>query len=134
CLGSWRRGQRDRGAGLAAGPWGESMIDSVLANRYRIQAKVGEGGMAVEHRAMDVLLRRVVAIKVLRSQYASDPEFVDRFRREAQAAASLSHPNVVNIFDVGQDDDVHYIVLEYVQGHNLKQIVRQKGPLSPRRA
>lgn len=110
------------------------MIDSVLANRYRIQAKVGEGGMAVVYRAMDVVLRRVVAIKVLRSQYASDPEFVDRFRREAQAAASLSHPNVVNIFDVGQDDDVHYIVLEYVQGHNLKQIVRQKGPLSPRRA
>lgn len=110
------------------------MIDTVLANRYRIQAKVGEGGMAVVYRALDMVLRRIVAIKVLRAQYAGDQEFVDRFRREAQAAASLSHPNVVNIFDVGQDDDVHYIVLEYVQGKNLKQIVREHGRLAPRRA
>lgn len=110
------------------------MIDTVLANRYRIQAKIGEGGMAVVYRALDVVLRRIVAIKVLRAQYAGDPEFVDRFRREAQAAASLSHPNVVNIFDVGQDADVHYIVLEYVQGRNLKEIVREQGQLPPRRA
>lgn len=110
------------------------MIDTVLANRYRIQAKVGEGGMAVVYRALDIVLRRIVAIKVLRAQYAGDQEFVDRFRREAQAGASLSHPNVVNIFDVGQDDDVHYIVLEYVQGQNLKEIVRERGRLAPRRA
>lgn len=110
------------------------MIDTLLANRYRIQEKVGEGGMAVVYRALDVVLRRVVAIKVLRPQYAGDQEFVDRFRREAQAAASLSHPNVVNIFDVGQEDDVHFIVLEYVQGKNLKELVREHGRLSPRRS
>lgn len=110
------------------------MIGTVLASRYRIQSQLGEGGMAIVHKAMDVLLHRIVAIKVLRPQYAGDEEFVERFRREAQAAASLSHPNVVNIFDVGEADDVHYIVLEYVQGQNLKQIVRDEGRLVPRRA
>lgn len=110
------------------------MNDTVLANRYRIQGKIGEGGMAVVYRALDVVLRRVVAIKVLRPQYAGDEEFVDRFLREAQAAASLSHPNVVNIFDVGREGDIHYIVLEYVQGKNLKDVVRERGFLSPRRA
>lgn len=110
------------------------MIDTVLAGRYRIQSQLGEGGMAVVYKAMDVVLHRIVAIKVLRPQYAGDDEFVERFRREAQAAASLSHPNVVNIFDVGEADDVHYIVLEYVQGQNLKEIVRKEGRLEPRRA
>lgn len=110
------------------------MIDTLLADRYRIQAKVGDGGMAVVYKAMDVVLHRIVAIKVLRPQYAGDEEFVQRFRREAQAAASLSHPNVVNIFDVGQDGDVHYIVLEYVQGQNLKEVVRAQGRLAPSRA
>lgn len=110
------------------------MIDTTLANRYRIQGKIGEGGMAVVYRALDVVLRRVVAIKVLRPQYAGDEEFVDRFLREAQAAASLSHPNVVNIFDVGREGDVHYIVLEYVEGKNLRDIVREHGRLSPKRA
>ncbi len=110
------------------------MIDTVLANRYRIQAKIGDGGMAVVYRALDLVLHRPVAIKCLRQQYAGDPEFLQRFMQEAQAAASLSHPNVVNIFDVGQAGDVHYIVLEYVQGRNLKEILREEGRLSPRRA
>lgn len=110
------------------------MIGTLLANRYRIQGKIGEGGMAVVYRALDVVLQRVVAIKVLRPQYAGDEEFVDRFLREAQAAASLSHPNVVNIFDVGREGDVHYIVLEFVEGKNLKEILREHGRLSPRRA
>lgn len=110
------------------------MIGTVLASRYRIQSQLGEGGMAIVYKAMDILLHRIVAIKVLRPQYAGDEEFVERFRREAQAAASLSHPNVVNIFDVGEADDVHYIVLECVQGQNLKQIVRDEGRLVPRRA
>lgn len=110
------------------------MIGTLLAGRYRIQSQLGEGGMAIVYKAMDVVLHRVVAMKVLRAQYAGDEEFVERFRREAQAAASLSHPNVVNIFDVGRADGVHYIVLEYVQGQNLKEIVRQQGRLEPRRA
>ncbi|HLT58791.1 MAG TPA: Stk1 family PASTA domain-containing Ser/Thr kinase [Limnochordales bacterium] len=110
------------------------MIDTLLANRYRIQAKIGDGGMAVVYRALDIVLHRPVAIKCLRPQFASDPEFRQRFIQEAQAAASLSHPNVVNIFDVGRAGDVHYIVLEYVQGRNLKEILREEGRLSPRRA
>ena len=110
------------------------MIDTLLANRYRIQAKIGDGGMAVVYRALDMVLHRPVAIKCLRPQFAGDPEFRQRFMQEAQAAASLSHPNVVNIFDVGQAGDVHYIVLEYVQGRNLKEILREEGRLHPRRA
>src|SRR5690625_1731991 len=110
------------------------MIDTTLAGRYRIGSQLGEGGMAVVYKAMDVVLHRIVAIKVLRPQYAGDEEFVERFRREAQAAASLSHPNVVNIFDVGHAEGVHYIVYEYVQGQNLKQILREEGRMEPRRA
>lgn len=105
------------------------MIGSILGNRYRILELVGEGGMALVYKAECSLLNREVAVKVLRPQYASDAEFVERFRREAQAAASLSHPNVVNIYDVGQQDDIHYIVMEYVRGENLKDIIRRNAPL-----
>lgn len=105
------------------------MIGSILGNRYRIIELVGEGGMALVYRAECSLLNREVAVKVLRPQYASDAEFVERFRREAQAAASLSHPNVVNIYDVGQEGDIHYIVMEYVRGENLKDIIRKNAPL-----
>ncbi len=110
------------------------VIGKVLANRYEILARVGEGGMAVVYRARDTLLGRMVAVKVLHPQYANDVEFIERFRREAQNAASLSHPNVVNIYDVGRDGDTHYIVMEYVEGRNLKEIIRQEGPLPWRTA
>ncbi|MGI6037657.1 MAG: Stk1 family PASTA domain-containing Ser/Thr kinase, partial [Limnochordia bacterium] len=110
------------------------MIGRVLANRYKIEAKVGDGGMAQVYKAQDTLLYRPVAVKILREQYATDDEFVDRFRREAQAAASLSHPNVVNIYDVGQEGTIYYIVMEYVKGRNLKEIIRQEGPLPPAKA
>lgn len=110
------------------------MIGKVLAKRYEVLARVGEGGMAVVYRARDTLLGRMVALKVLRPQYASDSDFVERFRREAQTAASLSHPNVVNIYDVGEEDGIHYIVMEYVEGRNLKEIIRQEGPLPARTA
>lgn len=106
------------------------MIGEKLVNRYEILDKVGDGGMALVYRARDTLLNRVVAIKVLRDQFASDAEFIERFRREAQAAASLSHPNVVNIYDVGQTEQSHYIVMEYVQGQNLSAIIKEKGALS----
>lgn len=85
--------------------------------------------MAKVYLATDLLLHRAVAVKMLHDRFAGDREFVERFRREAQAAASLSHPNVVSIYDVGEDDGTHYIVLEYVKGRNLKDILRRYGPL-----
>ena len=106
------------------------MIGEKLVNRYEILEKVGDGGMALVYRAKDTLLNRIVAVKVLRDQFSSDMEFVERFRREAQSAASLSHPNVVNIYDVGQTDTAHFIVMEYVQGQNLSAVIREKGALS----
>lgn len=105
------------------------MIGTILGNRYRILELIGEGGMALVYKAEDTLLNREVAIKVLRPQYATDSEFVERFRREAQSAASLSHPNVVNIYDVGRQDGVDYIVMEYVRGETLKEIIRREAPL-----
>src|SRR5690606_30225477 len=97
-------------------------------------SKLGEGGMAEVYLATDLLLNRAVAVKILHARFAGDREFVERFRREARAAASLSHPNVVNIYDVGEDQDTHYIVLEYVKGRNLKDILRRYGPLPIRQA
>ncbi|NPV71684.1 MAG: Stk1 family PASTA domain-containing Ser/Thr kinase [Firmicutes bacterium] len=108
-----------------------TMIGRVLGGRYEILEKVGGGGMAVVYKAYDKYLNRSVAVKVLRSQYASDEDFVRRFKREAQAAASLSHPNIVNIFDVGEIDDTYYIVMEYVEGSTLKQVINSKGRLAP---
>lgn len=103
------------------------MIGETLANRYEILEKVGDGGMALVYSAKDQLLSRVVAVKILRSQFADDEQFVERFRREARSAASLSHPNIVNIYDVGQQGSIHYIVMEYVQGTNLHDLIREHG-------
>lgn len=110
------------------------MIGQLLGNRYRIIELIGEGGMALVYKAECTLLQRTVAVKVLRPQYSSDKEFVTRFHREAQAAASLSHPNVVNIYDVGQDKEVHYIVMEYIAGENLKSLIRKEAPFSINRS
>ena len=104
------------------------MINRTLDKRYTILEHIGGGGMADVYRAHDKLLDRSVAVKILRSQFANDEQFVTRFRREAQAAARLSHHNIVNMYDVGQDEDVYYIVMEYISGETLKEhIVR--GPL-----
>ncbi len=105
------------------------MINRTLDNRYTILERVGGGGMADVYRAHDKLLDRSVAVKVLRSQFTDDDEFVTRFRREAQAAARLSHPNIVNIYDVGRDDDSYYIVMEYISGETLKDRIVREGPL-----
>lgn len=105
------------------------MIGRVLGGRYEIMEEIGGGGMALVYKALDVLLNRHVAIKVLRQQFVYDEEFIRRFRREAQSAASLSHPNVVSIYDVGQEDDVHYIVMEYINGQNLNEIIKERAPL-----
>lgn len=85
--------------------------------------------MALVYKAHDILLNRNVAVKVLRQQFVHDEEFIRRFRREAQSAASLSHPNVVSIYDVGQEEDTHYIVMEYIEGHNLNEIIHERAPL-----
>jgi len=85
--------------------------------------------MALVYKAECTLLQRIVAVKVLRAQYSSDKEFVDRFRREAQSAASLSHPNMVNIYDVGEEDGIHYIVMEYIEGKTLKDLINKEAPL-----
>ncbi len=105
------------------------MIDQVLANRYKIEEKIGEGGMAVVYRGYDNILNRSVTVKVLRAQFALDDNFVRRFKREAQSAASLSHPNVVNIYDVGEQEGTHYIVMEYIDGKSLKELITEKGKL-----
>ncbi|WP_110932281.1 Stk1 family PASTA domain-containing Ser/Thr kinase [Paenibacillus bouchesdurhonensis] len=105
------------------------MIGHELGGRYQIIERIGGGGMALVYRAHDILLNRNVAIKVLRQQFVNDEEFIRRFRREAQSAASLSHPNVVSVYDVGQEDDIHYIVMEYVEGQNLNEIIKERAPL-----
>lgn len=101
-----------------------------LGGRYEIVSRVGGGGMAVVYKAKDLLLHRYVAIKVLSEALSNDSEFIRRFSREAQAAASLSHPNVVNVYDVGKDGYTHYIVMELVEGPTLKQYILERGPLS----
>ncbi len=105
------------------------MIGKVLSNRYEILERIGGGGMAIVYRALDKILNRYVSVKVLRPQFVSDPEFVHRFRREAQAAASLSHPNVVNIYDVGIEEETYYIVMEYINGKTLKEVIQERAPL-----
>lgn len=102
---------------------------TVLGNRYEILRKIGDGGMAFVYQARDKLLNRIVAVKVLRPEFVDDQEFLVKFKREAEAVASLSHPNIVNVYDVGEDGKVHYIVMEYVDGQNLKEIIQNEGAL-----
>lgn len=101
----------------------------LLSERYRIKKRIGGGGMANVYLARDIILNRDVAIKVLRLEFANDPEFIERFDREAQAATSLSHPNIVNIYDVGEEDHILYMVMEYIDGFTLKEYIQQNGPL-----
>ncbi|GAA5346148.1 hypothetical protein PLACP1_23090 [Planifilum fimeticola] len=108
-----------------------SMEGRKLGGRYEILYRVGGGGMAVVYKAKDLLLNRYVAIKVLNELLSNDSEFIRRFSREAQAAASLSHPNVVNVYDVGREGHIHYIVMEYVEGPTLKEYIQENGPLPP---
>ncbi|HEY5094340.1 MAG TPA: Stk1 family PASTA domain-containing Ser/Thr kinase [Candidatus Eremiobacteraceae bacterium] len=101
----------------------------IYNNRYRVDAKIGEGGMAFVYRGYDLLLHRQVAIKVLRPQFAADEDFVQRFYQEAQAAARLSHPKIVNTYDVGENDGINYIVQEYVGGETLAALIEREGKL-----
>ncbi len=110
------------------------MIGKLLGGRYEIIEKIGDGGMAIVYKAKCHLLNRYVAVKILRSEYTCDQEFVERFNRESQSAARLSHPNIVNVYDVGQEGNIYYIVMEYIKGSTLKQIIRQRGKLDPEEA
>jgi eukaryotic-like serine/threonine-protein kinase len=106
----------------------------VLGGRYRMESLLGQGGMAQVYKGTDTVLGRPVAIKILAPQYAKDQSFVDRFRREAQSAARLNHPNVVGVYDTGSDDGTHYIVMEYVEGRTLADFLSSGGSLLPERA
>lgn len=105
-------------------------MSKIFGGRYEVLERIGAGGMAIVYKAKDVLLNRVVTIKVLREQFVTDEDFIRRFRREAQSVASLSHPNIVSVYDVGKEVDTEYIVMEYVEGRNLKEIIREFAPLS----
>jgi serine/threonine-protein kinase len=109
-------------------------FDFVLAGRYRLIAPLGEGGMASVYRARDLRLNREVAVKVLRDELTRDAHFLARFQREAQVVASLSHPNIVPVYDVGEEQGSHFIVMEYVRGRTLKETLSAMGPLPPERA
>ena len=100
-----------------------NLIGKMLANRYEILEKIGNGGMATVYRAKCHVLNRFVAVKVLKDEFITDNEFIKRFETEAQSAASLTHPNIVSIYDVGNEGDIYYIVMELIQGKTLKDII-----------
>ncbi len=106
----------------------------VLNGRYELQRRVGRGGMAEVYLARDRLLDRPVAIKILFPEFATDPSFVARFRREAQSAANLNHPNIVGVYDWGKERGTYYIVMEYIDGQSVSDILRSDGPIDPRKA
>ncbi|MBQ1493299.1 MAG: Stk1 family PASTA domain-containing Ser/Thr kinase, partial [Blautia sp.] len=106
----------------------------IIAERYEIAGKIGAGGMADVYKAKDHKLNRYVAVKVLKAEFRQDASFVKKFRSEAQAAAGLTHPNIVSVFDVGDDDGVYYIVMELIEGITLKEYILKKGKLSVKEA
>src|SRR5437773_1160339 len=112
----------------------QAAAPQVLGGRYELRHVVGRGGMSVVYEGFDRLLERTVAVKVLSPPYDQDPGFVVRFGREARAAAGFSHPNVASVFDTGSDDGTRYIVMEYVEGRTLADVLRREGPIPPERA
>lgn len=110
------------------------MIGTLLGNRYELLEKIGEGGMAEVYKAKCHLLNRFVSVKILKEEYTKDKDFVDKFKREATAAASFSDNNIVNIYDVGSQGNINYIVMEYVKGKTLKEIIIENGKLDYQRA
>src|SRR5947209_3498075 len=107
---------------------------TLIDGRYRVVQRLGSGGMADVFLAEDEQLGRKVALKLLHRRFSEDPGFVERFRREAQSAAGLQHPNVVSVYDRGASDGTYYIAMEYLAGRSLKELVRQEAPLDPIRA
>lgn len=106
------------------------MIGKRVSGRYKLLEVIGDGGMAIVYRAKDLILDRDVAVKVLRSEFNKDEDFIRRFKREAESATSLDHPNIVSIYDVGEDEEIYFIVMEYVQGKTLKQYIKEHGKIS----
>lgn len=104
-------------------------MSDYIGNRYRIVKLIGKGGMADVYLAYDTILKREVAVKVLKSDMADDDTALERFKREAGAVTQLSHPNIVDVYDVGDDGDRHYIVMEYIKGYTLKQLIKKRGPI-----
>src|ERR1700730_16889509 len=107
---------------------------TLVDGRYKLVSRLGAGGMADVYLAEDQQLGRKIALKLLHRRFAEDPGFVERFRREAQAAAGLQHPNVVSVYDRGSYDGTYYIAMEYLPGRTLKQVIRQEAPVDPIRA
>jgi serine/threonine-protein kinase len=112
----------------------DSLVGTVLEGRYRVVARLAEGGMATVYLGTDTRLDREVAVKVMHRHLAADESFVTRFRREARSAARLSHPAIVAVYDQGEDDGLLYLVMEYVPGHTLREVLDAEGPLTPRAA
>src|ERR687883_1900717 len=110
------------------------MVGELIAGRYELEELIGTGGMSSVFRAHDRLLERKVALKILHEHYTRDDDYVERFRREARAVAQLNHPNIVTVIDRGEQDGRQFIVFEYVDGMNLKELVERDGPLSAREA
>lgn len=108
------------------------MIGTVLSNRYKLEEEIGVGGTAVVYKAKDILLNRNVAVKVLKSEFSDDDEFVSKFKREATSAASISDTNIVNIYDVGTEGKINYIVMEYIDGKTLKEVIKEQGKIGPK--
>ena len=104
-------------------------MNKIIAERYELIDIIGQGGMADVYLANDTILNRTIAIKILRTSLAKDPIYIARFQREASAAAALSHKNIVEIYDVGEDNDQYYIVMEYVPGQTLKELIHKRGAL-----
>ena len=107
------------------------MTEKILADRYRLTEQIGMGGMAIVYRAIDLRTGHNVAVKVLRPEFNEDSEFIGRFQREAEAASKMTHHNIVNLLDVGMDGENRYLVMEYVQGKTLKQVIQERGKLAP---
>ena len=110
------------------------MSSKLLLGRYEILEKIGEGGMAIVYKAKDRLLNRYVAIKILRPEFTKDDQFIENFRKESQAAAGLSHPNIVNVYDVGKEGNINFIVMELIDGKPLSQLIEEKGKLNYKEA
>ena len=110
----------------------DTLIDTLFDGRYRIVRRLGAGGMANVYLAEDQELGRRVAIKILNDRHANDDQFVERFRREAKNAASLSHPNIVSIYDRGEAEGTYYIAMEHLDGRTLKELIVARGPAPPR--
>lgn len=110
------------------------MSSRLLAGRYELLEKIGDGGMAIVYKAKCKVLNRYVAIKILKPEYTKDAKFIENFRRESQSAASLTHPNIVNVYDVGKDGNINYIVMELIEGRVLSDIISEEGPMEANRA